>query len=176
MRGGLECLMLSHSVFASNRNSCKIAFGSLRVSSACFVADPSVSLCDEASVDGYVHIADEVLRSLIVCMDEGERDHYMFLYAALTKCERCLALWLHVMVPISVAAQRVIRIGSPQSQSGNLEIADTFSVAVSPAARLLRAGGVGHVRARATTTMNTKRPRKSMMWPKQVDWQSNYYT
>ena len=59
------------------------------------MADPSVSLCDEANVDGYVHIADEVLRSLIVCMDEGERDHYIFLHADLAKCERCLAFWLH---------------------------------------------------------------------------------
>ena len=59
------------------------------------MADPSVSLCDEANVDGYVHIADEVLRSLTVCMDEGERDHYMFLDAAFAKCERCLAFWLH---------------------------------------------------------------------------------
>ena len=36
---------------------------------------------DEANVDGYVHIADEVLRSLIVCMDEGEQDHYMLIHA-----------------------------------------------------------------------------------------------
>ena len=55
------------------------------------MADPSVSLCDEANVDGYVRIAGEVLRSLIVCMDEGKRGHYMFLHAALAKCERCLA-------------------------------------------------------------------------------------
>ena len=59
------------------------------------MADPSVSLCDEADVDGYVHIGDEVLRSPIVCMDEGKRDHYMFLHAALAKCERCLAFCLH---------------------------------------------------------------------------------
>ena len=59
------------------------------------MADPSVSLCDEANVDGYVHIADEVLRSLIVCMDESERGRYMFLHAASGKCERCLAFWLH---------------------------------------------------------------------------------
>ena len=58
------------------------------------MADPSVSFCDEANVDGYVHIADEVLRSLIVCMDEGKRDHRMFLHAALAKCGRCLAFWL----------------------------------------------------------------------------------
>ena len=38
-----------------------------------------------------VHIADEVLRSLIVCVDGSERDHYMFLHSALAKCERCLA-------------------------------------------------------------------------------------
>ena len=59
------------------------------------MADPSVSLCDEANVDGYVRVAGEVLRSLIVCMDEGKRGHYMFLHAALAKCERCLAFWLH---------------------------------------------------------------------------------
>ena len=41
--------------------------------------DPSVSLCDELNVDGYVHIVDEVLRSLIICIDEGELDHYMLL-------------------------------------------------------------------------------------------------
>ena len=44
------------------------------------MADPSVSLCDEANVAGYVHIADEALRSLSVCMDEGKRDHSMFLH------------------------------------------------------------------------------------------------
>ena len=38
---------------------------------------------------------DEVLRCLIVCMEESEWDHYMFLHAALAKCERCLAFWLH---------------------------------------------------------------------------------
>ena len=32
-------------------------------------------------------------------MDEGERDHYMFLHAALAKCERCLASWLHHGAP-----------------------------------------------------------------------------
>ena len=62
---------------------------------SCWMADPSVSLCDEANVDGYVHIADEVLRSLMVRMEEGKRDHHMFLHAALTKCERCWAFWLH---------------------------------------------------------------------------------
>ena len=46
------------------------------------MADPSVSLCDEANVDCYAHVADEVLRSVIVCTDEGERDHYLFLRAA----------------------------------------------------------------------------------------------
>ena len=75
------------------------------------MADPSVSLCDEANVDGYVHIADEVLRILIVCMDEGKRDHYMFLHAALAKCE----LSGGITAPISVAARRVIRTGSPWS-------------------------------------------------------------
>ena len=97
MRGGLECFMFpqfSHSVFASNRNSCRMAFGLLRVSSACFGL-PSIHLCHEANVDGYVHIADEVLRSLLVCMDEGQRDYYMFLHAASAKRERCLAFWLH---------------------------------------------------------------------------------
>ena len=36
-----------------------------------------------------------------------------------------------------------------QCQSGNLEIADTFSMALSLAVRLLRGGGVGHGRAHA---------------------------
>ena len=49
------------------------------------MAYPSVSLCDEANVDGYVHIADEVLRSLIVCMDEGKQDHC-------TACEICVCV------------------------------------------------------------------------------------
>ena len=29
------------------------------------------------------------------CMEESERGHYMFLQAALAKCERCWAFWLH---------------------------------------------------------------------------------
>ena len=53
--GRLECFMFSHSVFASNRNSFRIAFGLLRVSS-CWMADPSVRLCDEVNVNGHVHI------------------------------------------------------------------------------------------------------------------------
>ena len=36
VRGRFECFLFSHSVFASTPNSCRIAFGSLRVSSACF--------------------------------------------------------------------------------------------------------------------------------------------
>ena len=68
------------------------------------MADPSVSLCDEANVDGYVHIADEVLRSLTICMDEGKRDHYLFRDAALAKCERCLAFGLHHGVDLSRGA------------------------------------------------------------------------
>ena len=52
-------------------------------------------LCDAANFDSYAHVCDEVLRCLIVCMEEPGRDHYMFLRAALAKCERCLAFWLH---------------------------------------------------------------------------------
>ena len=59
------------------------------------MADPSVSLCAEANVDCYAHVADEVLWSVIVCMDEGERDHYLFLHAAVATCETCLTFWLH---------------------------------------------------------------------------------
>ena len=44
-------------------------------------------LCDAAILDSYAHVVDEVLRCLIVCMEESERDHYMFLHAALAKCE-----------------------------------------------------------------------------------------
>ena len=59
------------------------------------MADPlSVRLCDAANVDGYVHMADEVLRSLVVCMGEGGRVHCLFLHAAFAKCERCLVFWL----------------------------------------------------------------------------------
>ena len=43
-------------------------------------------LCDATIVDCYAHVADEVLRSVIVCMDDGERDHYLFLHAAFAKC------------------------------------------------------------------------------------------
>ena len=32
---------------------------------------------------------------MIVCMDESEPDHYLFLHAAFAKCETCLAFWLH---------------------------------------------------------------------------------
>ena len=52
-------------------------------------------LCDDAILDSYAHVVDEVLRCLIVCMEESKRDHYMFLHAALAKCERRLAFWLH---------------------------------------------------------------------------------
>ena len=52
-------------------------------------------LCDAAILDSYAHVVDEVFLRLIVCMEESERDHYMFLHAALAKCERCLAFWLH---------------------------------------------------------------------------------
>ena len=52
-------------------------------------------LCDAAILDSYAHVLDEVLRCLIVCMEESEWDHHMFLRAALAKCERCLAFWLH---------------------------------------------------------------------------------
>ena len=52
-------------------------------------------LCDATIVDCYVHVADEVIQSVIVCMDGGERDHYLFLHAAFAKCETCLTFWLH---------------------------------------------------------------------------------
>ena len=54
------------------------------------MANPSVSPCDEANVDCYAHVADAVLRSAIVCMDEGERDHYLFLHVAFATCGTCL--------------------------------------------------------------------------------------
>ena len=40
-------------------------------------------LCNAAILDSYAHVVDEVLRCLIVCTEEYERDHYMFLHAAL---------------------------------------------------------------------------------------------
>ena len=52
-------------------------------------------LRDAAILDSYAHIADEVLRCLIVCMDEVERDHYLFLQAASATCQTCLNCWLH---------------------------------------------------------------------------------
>ena len=52
-------------------------------------------LCDAAILDSYAHVVDEVLRCLIVCMDEIERDHYLFLQAASAKCQTCLSYWLH---------------------------------------------------------------------------------
>ena len=52
-------------------------------------------LCDAAILDFYAHVVDEVLRCLIVCMDEIERDHYLFLQAASAKCQTCLNYWLH---------------------------------------------------------------------------------
>ena len=45
-------------------------------------------LCDAAILDCYVHIADEVLRCLIVCMDKGERDRYLFVQAAFKRSVR----------------------------------------------------------------------------------------
>ena len=51
-------------------------------------------LCDAAILDSYAHVVDEVLRCPIVGMEESDRDHYMFVHAALAKCDRCLAFWL----------------------------------------------------------------------------------
>ena len=67
-------------------------------------------------------------------MDEGERDHYVFLHSALAKCERCLACWLHHGVDLSRGTAShpdwIAGVGSCfKRQSGNLEIADTFSMA-----------------------------------------------
>ena len=117
------------------------------------MADPSVSLCDEAHVDGYVHIADEVLRSLIVCMDEGKRDHYMFLHAALAKCERCLAFWLHHGADLSGTGSHPDWIALEWARASNaspeiLRLLTPSVYGLSPAARLLCGGGVD-VRARA---------------------------
>ena len=52
-------------------------------------------LRDAAILNSYAHVVDEVFRCLIVCVEESEREHYMFLHAALAKCERRLAFWLH---------------------------------------------------------------------------------
>ena len=48
-------------------------------------------LCDAAILDSNAHAVDEVLRCLIGCMDEVERDHYFFLQAASAR----LNYWLH---------------------------------------------------------------------------------
>ena len=61
-------------------------------------------LCDAATLDSYAHVVDDVLRCLIVCMEESDRDHYMFLHAALAKCERCLAFWLHHVADLNRGA------------------------------------------------------------------------
>ena len=52
-------------------------------------------LRDAAILDSYAHVVDEVLRCLIVRMDEIERDHYLYLQAASAKCQTCLNYWLH---------------------------------------------------------------------------------
>ena len=52
-------------------------------------------LCDAAILDSYAHVVDKVLRCLIVCLDEVERDHYLFLQAASAKCQTCLNYCLH---------------------------------------------------------------------------------
>ena len=52
-------------------------------------------LCDAAILDSYAHVVDGVLRRLIVCMDEIERDHYLFLQAASAKCQTRLNYRLH---------------------------------------------------------------------------------
>ena len=58
------------------------------------MADPSASLCDEANVDCYAKLPMRCF-GVFVCMDEGERDHNLFLHAAFPKCETCLTFWLH---------------------------------------------------------------------------------
>ena len=47
-------------------------------------------LYDAAMLDSYTHLVDEVLRHLIIYMEQSERDHYIFLHAALSKYERYL--------------------------------------------------------------------------------------
>ena len=43
------------------------------------------SLCDAAILDSHAYVVDEVLRYLIIYMEESRRDHYIFLHAALVK-------------------------------------------------------------------------------------------
>ena len=47
--------------------------------------DPPVKLCDEANIDCYTYLADEVFRNEILYIDEGERDHYLFLHSIFEK-------------------------------------------------------------------------------------------
>ena len=113
-------------------------------------------LFDAAILDSYAHVVDEVLRCLIVCMEEvSERDHSMFLHAALAKCERCLAFWLHRGADLNRGAAKHpdwIALEWARASNASPEIfatVDAFSMASLAAACLLRGGGAGHVRARS---------------------------
>ena len=92
--------MFSHSVFASNRNFCRIPLGSLRVSSACFglIAAAGWLILPLVSVTGQkmsTAMSTLLMRYFEVSLFVWMRASDMFLHAALAKCERRLACWLH---------------------------------------------------------------------------------
>ena len=78
---------------ARNANFCSVVLARCEWIVCCSFFVPR--LCDAAILDSYAHVVHEVLLCLIVCVEESGRDHYMFLRAALAKCEKCLAFWLH---------------------------------------------------------------------------------
>ena len=108
-------------------------------------------LCDSAILDSHGHVVDEVLWCLIVCMDEIERDHYLFLQAASAKCQTCLSHWLHHGADLrrgTASHPDWIALEWARASNASPEI---FAIvdAFLAAACCLRGGGAGHVRARS---------------------------
>ena len=84
-----------------------------------------------------------------------ERDHYMFLHAALAKCERCLASWLHHGADLNrAAANHPDRIALEWARASNAspEVLRLLTPSVWPSLRpraFCAGGGAGHVCARS---------------------------
>ena len=112
-------------------------------------------LCDAAILDSYAYVVDELLRYLIICIEESEQDHPMFLHVILAKWERCLAFWIHHDADLNRGAANHpdwIALDWDRVSNASLQImrfVDAFSEAFLAAACLLCRGGAGHTRARS---------------------------
>ena len=94
-------------------------------------------------IDSYVYVVDELLRYLVIYIEESEQDHPMFLHVILAKWERCLAFWFHHDADLNRGATNHpdwIALDWDRVSNASLQImrfVDAFSEAFLAAARLL---------------------------------------